>query len=110
MVPGPVVPPPPGLFSTITGCPRFLPASSASARMCRSVEPPAGQGQISVIGRLGKLCARAGKAASVAAPAAAMSTVRREAAALAGVKGEGPRVMEEICPWKRFRFDARTVH
>src|SRR5258706_6846061 len=48
------MPPAPGLFSTMMGCPRFFEASSASLRKCVSVEPPAGQGTTSVIGRAGK--------------------------------------------------------
>src|SRR5690606_1279785 len=42
-------------FSTTTGCPSSLDASCASARRCRSVDPPAGHGTISVIGLVGKL-------------------------------------------------------
>ena len=50
---GPSIPPKPGLFSTMIGCPRCFAASSASLRRCVSVDPPAGHGTISVIGRVG---------------------------------------------------------
>src|SRR5258706_13782130 len=56
---GPSIPPTPGLFSTMMGCPKCLDASSASLRRCVSVEPPAGHGTMSVIGRVGKSCASA---------------------------------------------------
>src|SRR6266571_5093581 len=54
MLPGPIMPPPPGRFSMTTGWPRYLEAISANRRSCVSVEPPAGQGQISAIGLDGK--------------------------------------------------------
>jgi hypothetical protein len=47
----------PGLFSTITCPPKALLALSAKARMTASLEPPAGQGQISLMGLAGKACA-----------------------------------------------------
>src|SRR5688572_26375374 len=54
---GPSMPPAPGLFSTMMGWPRWRPAISASLRRCVSVDPPAGHGTMSVIGRFGKACA-----------------------------------------------------
>ena len=57
MVAGPFMPLPPGRFSITTGWPRCFAAISPSLRRCRSVPPPAGQGQISVIGLAGKVCA-----------------------------------------------------
>src|SRR6266702_1680008 len=62
MWPGPIVPPPPGLFSIRTGWPRYFAATSAKRRKWVSVEPPAGQGQIRLIGREGNSCAIAGSA------------------------------------------------
>ncbi len=59
MVAPPTVPPPPALFSTMIGWPRCFEAASANARSVMSVEPPAAHGTISVIGRVGKSCARA---------------------------------------------------
>jgi hypothetical protein len=53
----------------ITGLFIIREALSAIARITASVEPPAGQGQINLMGREGKLlCAKAGKA-MLAAPA-----------------------------------------
>src|SRR5437016_5886561 len=69
MWPGPIVPPPPGLFSIRTGWPRYFAAISAKRRRWVSVEPPAGQGQIRLIGRdgnswagrgIGQIAAQAG--------------------------------------------------
>ena len=53
MVAGPTVPPPPALLSTVIGCPRIFEALSAIARIEMSVDPPAGQGTIRVIGLVG---------------------------------------------------------
>src|SRR5574343_825247 len=63
----------PGLFSMITCWPSTLLALSARARMTMSLEPPAGQGQISLIGRAGKLWAWASTGSS--RPAAAVPVV-----------------------------------
>src|SRR5580765_1776381 len=62
MTPGPSMPPPPGLFSITIGWPRWRDAISDNLRRCVSVEPPAGHGTISVIGRDGYCCASAGRA------------------------------------------------
>src|SRR6266705_5831188 len=62
MLPGPTVPPAPGLFSIRTGWPTYFVAISAKRRRWVSVDPPGGQGQISVIGRDGNSCAAAGSA------------------------------------------------
>jgi hypothetical protein len=57
------------LFSITTGLPKIRVALSAKARITPSVDPPAGQGQISLIGLEGKLlCAMAG-IAMLTAPA-----------------------------------------
>ena len=53
MVAGPTVPPPPALLSIVIGWPRIFDALSAIARIEMSVEPPAGQGTIRVIGLVG---------------------------------------------------------
>ena len=53
VVAGPTVPPPPALLSTTIGCPRCFEAASAIARMLMSVDPPAGQGTMRVIGFTG---------------------------------------------------------
>ncbi len=69
MAPAPSVPAAPGLFSTMTCCPRYFAVASANARMQMSVEPPAGQGTISVTGFEGNCWADAAAAnASAAAP------------------------------------------
>src|SRR5258706_9302815 len=64
MVAGPFMPLPPGRFSISTGWPRTPAAICAILRRCRSVPPPAGQGQIRVMGLDGKDCASAPVAAS----------------------------------------------
>ena len=71
MLLGPIMPPPPGLLSTTTGWPRYFCATSANFRRWASVVPPAGQGQMSVIGLEGNACAaaRSGAASSSAATA-----------------------------------------
>src|SRR5688572_17833727 len=68
---GPSMPPAPGLFSITIGWPRCFDASSASLRRWVSVEPPAGQGTMRVIARVGKSWAAAGPATSPAASRAA---------------------------------------
>src|SRR5437899_4094914 len=53
---------PPGLFSTMTGCPSALDAPSAATRAIRSLAPPAEKGTISRIGLTGQaggVCASA---------------------------------------------------
>jgi hypothetical protein len=63
------MPPAPPLFSVITGLFKIREALSAIARITASVDPPAGQGQISLMGLEGKLlCAMAG-IAMLTAPA-----------------------------------------
>jgi hypothetical protein len=69
----------PGLFSTIMLPPNALPALSAIDRITASVDPPAGQGQISRIGRAGKagIWARAGKATAADEASTACTKCRR---------------------------------
>ena len=74
MVAGPTVPPPPALLSTAIGWPMIFDALSAIARIAMSVDPPAGQGTISVIGLVGYSCAPAAPPASV--PSVARTIVR----------------------------------
>src|ERR1700755_1523389 len=62
MVGGPTVPPPPALLSITMGWPMNFDALSAIARIEMSVDPPAGQGTISVIGLVGYFWASAGTA------------------------------------------------
>src|SRR2546428_1855280 len=62
MLLGPIMPPPPGLFSITIVWPSVRVAISAKRRRWVSVDPPGGQGYISVIGRDGKSCAAAGSA------------------------------------------------
>ncbi|MNC93126.1 hypothetical protein D3C83_96820 [compost metagenome] len=52
-LPVPMVEPAPGTFCTSTGCPSAWRIGSAINRAMRSVEPPAGNGTITVIWRLG---------------------------------------------------------
>src|SRR5262249_5865130 len=56
------VPPPPGRFSTTTDWPSASPILSATARATIEVLPPGANETTSVIGRLGKGCADAGRA------------------------------------------------
>src|SRR5258708_22609065 len=74
MVAGPTVPPPPALLSTAIGWPMNFEALSAIARIAMSVDPPAGQGTIRVIGLVGYSCAPAAVPAS--APSVARTIVR----------------------------------
>src|SRR6202022_4444699 len=74
MVAGPTVPPPPALLSTAIGWPMNFEALSAIARIAMSVDPPAGQGTIRVIGLVGYSCAPA--AAPASAPSVARTIVR----------------------------------
>src|SRR6266702_4619661 len=62
MLLGPIMPPPPGLFSITIVWPSVRVAISAKRRRWVSVDPPGGQGHISVIGRDGNSCAAAGNA------------------------------------------------
>src|ERR1700704_5289803 len=74
MVAGPTVPPPPALLSIVIGWPMNFDALSAIARIAMSVDPPAGQGTIRVIGLVGYSCAPAAVPAS--APSVARTIVR----------------------------------
>jgi len=68
----------PALFSITTGLPKMRVALSAKARITPSVEPPAGQGQINLMGLDGKLlCAMAGMAMVTAPAKPAWRTSRR---------------------------------
>src|SRR5690349_12589189 len=75
----------------ITGWPRWRPAISASLRRWVSVEPPAGHGTMSVMGRLGKSCACA---ADIASAANAASAARRI------------QFIGLLLRWLHFRLDA----
>src|SRR6201981_2834838 len=63
--PTPIEPPAPPTFSTITGWPSAAPILSAMIRAATSVDPPGGNGTISVIGREGKLSARVGASGAI---------------------------------------------
>src|SRR5687767_10727636 len=63
------MPPPPAVFSTLTGCPRNCDSRGASTRARRSSSPPAAKATTSVRGCAGQSCA--------AAPAAAASAANR---------------------------------
>jgi hypothetical protein len=68
----------PALFSITTGLPKIRVALSAKERITPSVEPPAGHGQINLMGLDGKLaCAVAGKAMLTAPAKPACKTSRR---------------------------------
>src|SRR5258707_14973197 len=69
MVAGPTVPPPPPLLSMAIGWPMCFDALSAMARIAMSVDPPAGQGTISVIGLEGYSCANAAPQSATSAEA-----------------------------------------
>src|ERR1700688_985418 len=66
----PIVPPAPGRLSTIT-VPRRCDSFSAINRAITSTGPPAGNGAISRIGRLGEVLACAGASAQNSTPTAA---------------------------------------
>ena len=70
----PSMPPAPGLLSTMTFRPSTLLALSASTRITTSVDPPAGHGQMYLIGLLGKACARTKFGASAVAATAALES------------------------------------
>src|SRR6266700_5918184 len=93
MWPGPIVPPPPGLFSIRTGWPRYFAAISAKRRRWVSVEPPAGQGQIRVIGRDGNSWAAAAGARSKASGTRlrASNFMRRSSIPACGGQARFPR-------------------
>src|SRR3954451_127205 len=55
----PRFPPAPGLFSTTIGCPRMAAILLKRTRLTTSLALPPANGMITVIGRLGKLCALA---------------------------------------------------
>ena len=73
MLAGPSVPAAPGRFSITIGWPRCFSVAGASARIAMSVEPPGGQGTISVTGRVGNCCACAVVASAMNAAAAKIS-------------------------------------
>src|SRR4029077_1994211 len=75
-LPTPIEPPAPPTFSTITGWPSAAPILSAMMRAATSVEPPGGNGTISVIGRDGKLSACAGASATGRSASAIQATLR----------------------------------
>ena len=54
-----MLPPAPGLLSTVTGCPKFFVSSWAIAREAISTAPPGGKGQTKRMGLFGKLWAKA---------------------------------------------------
>src|SRR3954465_3616218 len=57
-----MLPPAPPTFSITTDCPSVVRILSAMIRAAESVEPPGGNGTISVIGREGYVCACASAA------------------------------------------------
>src|SRR5262249_31136030 len=65
----PSVPTPPGLLSTMTGCPRSLLTRLASRRYCVSGTPPGCHGITRVIGRVGYCWAATGALPAIARPA-----------------------------------------
>jgi hypothetical protein len=68
----------PALFSITTGLPKMRVALSAKDRITPSVEPPAGHGQMSLMGLAGNwACAKAGIAALNALARPACKTSRR---------------------------------
>src|SRR5215510_12712658 len=68
-----MLPPAPPTFSMITGWPRIGRIFSAMMRAVTSVEPPGGNGTISVIWRDGKVCACAPPAIAAASATTAIS-------------------------------------
>jgi len=62
----PMLPPAPGLLSTVTGWPKFFDNSSAIALDAISTAPPGGKGQTSRMALFGKACANAAGADSKA--------------------------------------------
>jgi hypothetical protein len=87
--PLPTVPAAAPTFSTTTVCPRISPIASACSRALASTPPPAANGTISVIGRVGQSCATAGVTntahAASAASAALVLVMKLSFAILAGV-------------------------
>ena len=61
-----MLPPAPGLLSTVTGWPKFFANSSAIALEAISTAPPGGKGQTKRMALLGKACANAAGADSKA--------------------------------------------
>src|SRR5262245_6268777 len=67
----PTTPEPPVRLMTLKGCFRSFSSTAATMRAVASVPPPAPHGQMTVTGRPGQVCARAGRSPSAAtAPAA----------------------------------------
>src|SRR5262249_51553898 len=67
----PIVPPPPGRFSTMTGFPRRLDKSFATRRAATSTGDPEGSEQMTLISLLGYVCAVAASPAIRDTPMAA---------------------------------------
>jgi hypothetical protein len=65
-------------LSTMTCCPSFSESSGASARASTSAFPPAGNGTIIVMGRVGQAWANA-PVGSASAPTSASTNVRHRA-------------------------------
>src|SRR6266404_7143042 len=63
----PRFPPAPGLFSTTIGCPSMVAILLKRTRLTTSLALPPANGMITVMGRLGKLCALAALEAKAAA-------------------------------------------
>src|SRR5262245_38308210 len=79
----------------MTGWPRYFPVASASARIVVSVDPPGGQGQISVTGLAGNCCAAA-PAASASATAPAIRRRNMSSSFATRRRRSGRR---ELCPY-----------
>ena len=63
-----MLPPAPGLLSTVTGWPKLFVSSMAMAREAMSTAPPAGNGQIRRMGLLGNVWENATGEASKTMP------------------------------------------
>jgi len=63
----PTIPAAAPTFSATIGCPRSSPSFAAWMRALVSTPPPAAKGTISMIGRLGQPCAKAGAPGTSAA-------------------------------------------
>src|SRR5438270_13947153 len=69
----PRFPPAPGLFSTTIGCPSMVAILLKRTRLSTSLALPPANGMITVMGRLGKLCAPAASQTKAAAAHSAIA-------------------------------------
>src|SRR5262245_6727340 len=84
-----MMPPPPGRFSTTICCPHNCVSACPISRCRTSGAEPAGRGTIILTGRVGKVCADAGRALAKPKPVAAIPARSARLVSIVVLPGEG---------------------